>query len=111
MDVPVIVHFWRMTKYNRLRHDCPLLTEVEGLSIDSFAVDLLHCWALGPLGVYVAHCFHFWLRSGLFSPLSQHLTAEECERLALLHLKALLSQYYKNRYRDDLDWRRRGSQA
>jgi hypothetical protein len=110
-DVPMIVTFWRMTKQDRLRHDSPMLELVDGITVESFAVDLLHCWALGPLSVLIAFCFHFYIQTGLFSPLSAYLGAEECERLALLHLKALLMKSYKDRYKNDPEWRRKGSQA
>mgnify|MGYP007004463486 CR=1 FL=1 len=110
--VPFLVTFWRMKSTDRLVHDCPLFMnkEITGIGIESFAIDLLHSWALGPLGVFIAFVFWFCLSSRIFHPMSIYLNAEECERIAVLHIKTLLMKYYREK-RQDEDWKRRGSEA
>ena len=56
MEIPFEAKFWRMSKHDRVFHDCPLL-EIEdsaGFGYSDWCVDILHGWALGPLGALIA---------------------------------------------------------
>ncbi len=66
-----------------------------GLTIDRWTVDALHTWALGPLGTLVAFVFHVLLATGLFRPASAFIDTEDANKLALMSIRALLMQYYR----------------
>ena len=100
LSVPFKVVFWRMTKRDRVVHDCPLLTDIPGDLYDAWVVDGLHGWALGGLGCYVAWVFQFILKVQIFTPSSEHIDSEQRDRLALLHVKALLQTHY-NKLKQD----------
>lgn len=90
--VPFRCSFWRMKKEDRLRHDNPILTldARAGVSIESYVIDLLHSWALGPLAVIVAFVLQFIIATGIFFPsASVQLDAESREQVALVHIKIL----------------------
>ena len=81
-------------------HDCPLITAVPGKLYDAWVVDGLHSWALGPLGELIGSIFKLFLRTKVFAPSSVHIDSEDLDRLALLHIKALLQVHYKKVKRD-----------
>jgi hypothetical protein len=103
-----------MVKNDRVRHNNPLLSlgpEV-GISISMYVVDLLHSWALGPLGVIIAFTIRFVIGTGIFYPSAiLQLDSETKEQVAMVHIKALLTQHYKNRRRDEPGWKEKGSEV
>ena len=48
-------------------HDSPLL-HILGVGVETYRVDLLHVWHLGPLGLLVAECIWFCIRCRVFVP-------------------------------------------
>ena len=112
MATPFDATFWRMTKHDRVVHDCPLL-EVEdeiGFGYSDWVVDILHGWALGPLGALVAKTLLVCVKSRVFSPQSDLLASEDLDRLGMLHIKSLCTMYYA-RKRSDPDWKNTGTEA
>ena len=78
MATPCSCVFWGALPDDRLLHACPLLTDVEGLDVETYAVDILHSWDLGPENTIVATCLHFWLQSGVFATgLSSSLAVDD----------------------------------
>ena len=110
-SVPFSAHFWRMTKQDRVFHDCPFVTVgVPGLTYDKWAVDGLHSWALGGLQGAIGHGLQFCMKSPVFRPLCAHLCSKDIDRLALNHIKTLLMHWYKQR-RTDPQWKKNGTEA
>ena len=105
--------FWRMDKKCRVVHDCPILEHpaTTGLSYDDWVADLLHTWALGPISGLVGKSTLFVVKSGIFTPTSVHLDSEDRDRLAMLHVKTLVSKYYKERKEIDQSWKHTGTQV
>jgi hypothetical protein len=67
-----------------------------GLTVESWVVDLLHTWALGPLAALIAFVLTFCLQAKLFHPCSPHINSEDAERLALVQIRALMMRHYKD---------------
>ena len=100
LPVPFIVTFWRMSKTDRVIHECPLITAAPGRLYDAWVVDGLHSWALGPLGGLIASMFQFILKTKILTPVSMYMESEDLDRLALLHIKALMQVHYRKVKRD-----------
>lgn len=98
--MPFIATFWRMAKQDRVLHACPLITDVPGKLYDEWVVDGLHTWALGPLGGLIAFIFQFILKTKIFTPSSYYMDGNDLDRLALLHIKALMQVHYRKVKRD-----------
>ena len=113
MDTPFTAIFWRMKKTDRVVHDCPLLEirVLAGFGYSDWVVDILHSWCLGPLGALVAKVLYTCVRSGIFSPASAYLSAEDRDRLAMLHIKSLCTKYYANKRESDPRWKNSGTEA
>ena len=110
-NVPFVVHFWRMTKRDRVKHNCPLLTlGIPGLVYDSWAIDGLHSWALGGLRVVIAHGLHFCMKSPVFKPACVHLETTDLEKLAMSHIKTLQMAYYRQK-KQDPQWKKTGTEV
>ena len=110
LPVPSVVVFWRMRKYDRVTHDCPLITDVPYDLYDAWVVDMLHGWALGGLGALIGLIFKFCLQSKVFNPTVPFMDPKDEERLALLAIKVLLQNYYKEK-RQDPHFKRTGTEA
>ena len=108
-SVPFSVTFWKGCKEDRLVHGCPLFI-VPGVTIDSWVVDVMHSWHLGDLLIFIAWVMWYFLKLGVFAPVSVYLDAEECQRLSLLRIKSEMYMFYKNK-RKDPQWKRTGSEA
>ena len=107
-SLPLMVKFWRMQSTDRLLHDCPLM-DVPGIGIGSWAVDLLHTWALGVLAGHVATVFRFIVKSGIFAPTSPLIDAGDRDELSLQCIKTLLRQHYRQMHSDE-HWKRTGTE-
>jgi hypothetical protein len=107
---PFFTHFWCADSDARVQHESPILA-IEGVTLRTWCIDLLHSWHLGPLASYIGHCLHFFIASRIWSPDLPFLDAEEMQKLSLLHIKSEIWQYYKNRRATDKEWTTKGSQA
>jgi len=77
---------------------------------DLYAIDLLHSWHLGPLGDFVA--FSLWyLVEHIYRPESAHLDKTQEYSIALMRLKSTLWPFYKEKYKLDEDWKKKGSEV
>ena len=74
LELPCIVIFW--VNERRLIHESPLV-RIPGVGHDSWRIDLLHAWQLGPLERYVGASFNLFLNSGVFFPNSSYLDKTE----------------------------------
>ena len=108
-DVPFKAVFWVGRPDARILHGCPL-NLVPGFSIERWCIDLMHAWHLGPLQNYIATCFFFFLETGLWFKKVGWLRQEEIDKLALLHLKAELFEYYKTRRETDARFKSSGTE-
>ena len=108
LAIPTRVIFWKDSR--RILHVSPLV-RVPGVSHDSWRIDLLHAWQLGPVEKYVGLSFQVFLSSELFHPNTPHLDKDEKQKLALLHLKSLLLAYYAKRRQEDPHWTKKGSEV
>ena len=113
MKIPFLATFWRITKHDRVVHDCPILElqHTAGFSYSDWVIDLLHSWALGPLGALVSKTLMVCVKSGVFSPKSAFLTSEDVDRLALLHIKSLCTEHYTRKRQTDSRWRASGTEV
>ena len=112
-EVPFEACFWRMDKNGRVVHDCPIFEHpaITGLSYDDWVADLLHTWNLGPISGVVGKTILFVVKSGIFTPTSIYLDKEDRERLAMLHIKTLLTKYYREKKEIDPSWKRTGTEV
>ena len=111
MQLPVVAKFWQTSVENRLLNNCPLL-EIEGVDINTCAIDLLHTWHLGPLARLIA-AFIMWavLLCKAFSPDIANMAAEDCLHLSLLRLRAEMWKFYSRKRHTDPNWRKKGSEV
>ncbi|CAE8617843.1 unnamed protein product, partial [Polarella glacialis] len=110
MTVPFKVLFWRCSKRDRVTHPSPVL-EIEGVTVDTWGIDLLHSWVLGPLGNYIAKSILLLISSKPYCRKSLYLDAEACQRVSLLALKGDLMNHYAARRASDSNWKAKGSQV
>ena len=109
--LPLQVAFWRMNlKSDRVLHHSPLL-QITGVGPESYFIDILHSWHLGPLGMLLATIVWFLLESPFLSSpfLRGFMTPGELHKLGLLHIRGALMEYYRCRYKTDAQWRKTGA--
>ena len=109
--LPLQVTFWRMNlNSDRVLHHSPLL-QITGVGPESYFIDILHSWHLGPLGMLLATIVWFLLDSPFLSSpfLRGFMTPGELHKLGLLHIRGALMEYYRCRYKTDAQWRKNGS--
>ncbi|CAE7837060.1 unnamed protein product [Symbiodinium sp. CCMP2592] len=109
-ELPLRVIFWIAPRDARLTHMCPLFS-LEGVTQDSWSIDIMHAWHLGPMQQFISLAMHSFIASGVFSPRSVNIEASELRELALLAIKAELFQFYKNLRSTDQRWREKGSEV
>ena len=80
------------------------------LAKDTYCIDILHSWHLGPLAEYIAFVLWF-LICYVFCPETVYLEKESEYRVALLRCKQQIWSYYREKRSLDADWRRTGSQV
>ena len=108
---PFVCRFWRMDlRHDRLLHATPIFENIPGLSVKSIAIDLLHTWHLGGMADYIAFVFWFLIKSRVYTSIA-HLSKDDDYKVALLKLKAEMWAYYKQRDKDDFDFRTKGSRV
>ena len=108
-DVPFQCHWWVGHVDGRLLHDCPLL-KLAGVGLQTWSLDILHGWHLGPLQLLVSLALNYCLDSNLWAPQTDGLDAKDKRHLSLLAIKAELFQFYKEK-RKDPDWVGKSSEA
>ena len=109
MQPPFRVVFWRMASTQRVVHESPLML-VEGLSMMSHGIDILHCWHLGPLLRLTPLVLKLVINSKILSPDIPGLYADDSKRVGLLRVKAELWRFYKLKRNEDPDWQRKSSE-
>ena len=109
--VPIQVVFWVGGTEGRVMHESPLLTLVPGVTVQSWNIDLLHAWVLGCLARFIGMCMWFFIRSGIWSPKSAYLDTEHKRRLAILHLKSELLDFYARQKKADPEWPKKHSEV
>ena len=109
--VPIQVIFWVGGTECKVQHESPLLTLVPGVTVQSWNIDLLHAWVLGCLARFIGMCIWFFLRSGIWSPKSAYLGTEQKRRLAIIHLKAELFDFYARQKKADPEWPKKHSEV
>jgi hypothetical protein len=102
-----------MHKNSRLVHDCPILEHpiITGFSYDDWVIDILHGWVLGPISGVVASTITFCVKSGVFTPASIYLDRDDRDRLAMLHIKSLVSLHYEHKKQTDPSWKVSGTEV
>lgn len=105
--LPLKTSWWVAPLDARVVHDCPLLM-LSGVGLESWSLDIMHTWHLGPIQLLVSMSFNYCLDSGLWCP-ATHIDSEEKRKLGLLALKAELYQWYRE-MRKDPDWLGKGSE-
>ena len=109
-QLPVEVTFWIGPEDGRLTHTCPLF-RLEGVTLDTWSIDIMHAWHLGPMQQFISLSIHSCLNTGLFGPRTRRMNAEDIRELALLSIKSELFQFYKMLRDTDPDWRKKGSEV
>ena len=106
---PFRVIFWLAPPNARLQHKSPIFS-IPNVTVNTWSADILHTWALGPLGSYVALGIWYAFDIGAYASGLPWLDAEEKQRLQLLSLRSELWQYYKDRRDGDPNWKKTGTQ-
>lgn len=104
---PFPTEWWVGDPHERLVHDCPLMN-LSGVGLETWSLDLMHSWHLGPLQQLVSIAIHFCLDTGLWSPKTD-IEAGDRKQIGLLAIKAELLCFYKS-MRQDPDWLGKGSE-
>ena len=103
--------FFIAGEHARVLHISPLL-QIPGVSLGSWAIDLLHSWHYGPLSTYLTFVLRALLSTDIYKPgISVILDKEESDKLCLMALKAELWVHYKYRRSVDPEWSKKGSEA
>ncbi|CAE6971965.1 unnamed protein product [Symbiodinium sp. CCMP2592] len=108
--LPFDCTFWVGPEDGRLTHGCPLF-DIPGLTWESWAIDIMHSWHLGPLQQLVSLTLHFCIGSGLFAPKTIHLNASDRQQMSLLVIKSELFLFYQQLRELDPEWKRKGTEA
>jgi hypothetical protein len=99
-----------MSLASRIMHESPYM-DIEGASMDNFAIDRLHTWDLGPLQRYIALVFWTTLEFRVWECDIAYLDAACAIHLCLLRLRGdMWNYYYRKRYSDP-SWRMKGSKV
>ena len=106
--IPFEASWWVGPEDGRLLHDCPLLL-LTGVGLETFSLDIMHSWHLGPLQLLVSKALNFCLDSGLWYPRTSTTEAADRRRLSLLAIKSELFLWYREQ-RKDPDWLGKGSE-
>lgn len=108
LPVPFLSQWWVASLDARVVHDCPL-TSLSGVGLETWSLDLMHGWHLGPMQLLVSLSLNFCLGSGLWAP-DTSMDAGDRKRISLLAIKAELFHWYKSQ-RQNSDWHTKGSEA
>ncbi|CAE7541050.1 unnamed protein product [Symbiodinium sp. CCMP2592] len=108
--LPFDCTFWVGPEDGRLTHGCPLF-DIPGLTWESWAIDIMHSWHLGPLQQLVSLTLHFCIGSGLFAPKTIHLNASDRQQMSLLVIKSELFLFYQQLRELDPEWKRKGTEV
>ena len=100
--------FWRMTPDDRVIHESPILL-IEGLSVDTHGIDILHTFHLGPLLRYIPLVLNLVLKSNVLVNVLPYLMADDTRRVGLQRIKIKLETFYKSK-RTDPAWSRKKSE-
>ena len=106
---PFNATFWCMTKRDRMLHESPIFS-IPGVTIRSYAKDLLHTWDLGPVGLYISEVFWKLLDSNVLLGVNAAPTVEDHRILGLMQIKSEMWRYYASRSSDE-DFKRKGSKV
>ena len=99
------IDVWRCDLKNaRVLHESPLL-RLPGVGPESFCIDLLHTWHLGPLCQWLGQAAWWLLNSKFLAGEIPWMSADQNRQLSLLQLKASLHAYYKLRRANDEGWK------
>lgn len=83
---------------------------MEPAAKDTYCIDILHTWHLGPLADYVV--FTLWyLLIVVFMPECSYLDTDQIYHVALLRMRRVLWEYYRQRYHLDPEWKKKGSEV
>ena len=64
---PFDVSWWVLSTEGRLVHDCPLMS-VGGIGLETWSLDIMHSWHLGPLQQLVSLSLNYCLDTSLWAP-------------------------------------------
>ena len=78
--------------HDRVLHDNPLLM-VEGFGLQSFSIDLMHTWHLGPTQPLVSLALHCCLDAQILNPNAFSLNAADRQKVGLMAIKSELFQW------------------
>ena len=110
MPLPLVATFWRTSTAVRLVHYSPIM-DIQGVGPDSYAIDILHTWALGPVTRIIAYIFWFVLDNNIWGQDLPYLGMDDCRQLGILRLRAEMWLYYRSRRQRDPDWKHKGSEV
>ena len=99
-----------MSLANRIMHESPYM-DIEGASMDNFAIDRLHTWDLGPLQRYIALVVWTRLEFMAWECDVAYLDAVCAIHLCLLRLRGDMYYYYYRKRVSDPSWKKKGSEV
>ncbi|CAK9016517.1 unnamed protein product [Durusdinium trenchii] len=109
-EIPFETSWWVGPEDGRLLHDCPLLN-LSGVGLETFSLDIMHSWHLGPLQLLVSKALNYCLDTGLWGPRAGGGgDAQDRRKLSLLAIKSELFAFYRDQ-RQDKDWLGKGSEV
>ena len=82
---------------------------VEGFGLQSFSIDLMHTWHLGPIQPLVSLALHCCLDAQILNPNAFSLNADR-QKVGLMAIKSELLQWYKQQ-RKDPEWLKKGTEV
>ena len=109
-EPPLDILFWTADTDARLVHTNPLF-RLEGVSLSTWSIDVMHAWHLGPMQQHISLTVHACIDSGVFAPRTVHMDAAGVREVSLLAIKAELFQFYKELRSSDPEWKNKGSEA
>jgi hypothetical protein len=109
-QVPFTVRFWRMQPTHRLIHNSPLLA-IPGVSHETYATDLLHCWHRGPETDWIAESLWFIILEASKRAELSILEQRDIQRVVLQEIKVELKSFYRWKKDNDSHWAEHGSEV
>ena len=85
--------------------------DIPGVGPSSYAIDILHTWALGPITRLEGLIFWFILESNVWGQDLPYLGVDDCRQIGILRLRAELWLHYRRRRQLDPEWRHKGSEV
>jgi hypothetical protein len=93
---PFQARFFVGSDRSRWLHNCPLFEVIPNFALDSWGIDLLHTWCLGPLAGFVGLCLKTFLESRAFLREARGLPAKDAAKVGLGRVKEAMFAFFRD---------------